>query len=283
VAIESQSLLTTLAEKHDDSHTTAMYEYLRWDVHYPVANLSSLIVPKETLRRTGLSKALIQGNFEQDRRDYAGTFAELVKSLDENPAAWGYLPLPQGAKEGTPYEPDPTSDIPPFELHLSGMKGKLEVPLALKNVVKIHWKLLAGPFYEVAQSMDVILPAFVKGGRYFDQVGSSTVATAVEVNVPLMATTSLRRSYVYLTDDVTIMRPLAFTEVQALRVLRTGRLPSLAPFDQQNARFMADLDSFIAKGWRRSTAGFEKAKAALWEKNEALMIQILNDEWTTME
>lgn len=52
------------------------------DVHVPVVNFSSLIVPKEADPTGGsLSKVAIQGNLEQYRRDYKGIFEDLLVSL----------------------------------------------------------------------------------------------------------------------------------------------------------------------------------------------------------
>lgn len=58
-----------------------------------------------------------------------------------DPSAWGYLPLRPNDPSAS-YKPDPRSTIPPFELHLLGGRGKLEVPAELQEVVKIHFNLV---------------------------------------------------------------------------------------------------------------------------------------------
>lgn len=153
-------------EKYDGTHWEAYYEYIRTEIIVPVVDFSSFIVPKELNPPAGLSRVAIQGNFEQYRRDYKGTFEDLFKSFEgalvcgltshtlrsdevdfcicvfiEDPAAWGYLPLSLDDPMG-PYKPDPASEIPPFELHLLGGRGELDIPVQLKDVVKIHFRLV---------------------------------------------------------------------------------------------------------------------------------------------
>lgn len=57
------------------------YEYLQTGVYTPVADFTPLIVPKEVRFPAGLSKAAVQGNFNQPRRDYKGLFENLLASL----------------------------------------------------------------------------------------------------------------------------------------------------------------------------------------------------------
>ncbi|KAG8908193.1 hypothetical protein FRB99_008736 [Tulasnella sp. 403] len=271
VAASSRSVLRDLSDmKYNRTELDALYEYVKIDVHYCIADLSSLIVPRDEGNGRGLANVMIQGNFDPKRRDYEGTFSELVASLKEDPAAWGYL-----ADNSGRFEPDPNSIIPPFELHLAGMSGQLDIPLELKNIVKIHWQLSARPFYQVAQSMDVIIPSFVSGDRYYEAVGSSTIHTAVECNVPLLASRRLREAYKFLDDAATIVRPQAISEIQALKALRTGIPPQLAT---NNPMFVADVERMMAQGWRRPREGFEKLKERLWTANEQVIDRILRDE-----
>lgn len=66
------------AESSDPAMYSAGYEYIPIDTHVPILDLPDL--PNKPLDRT-LSKAVIQGSFESNRRDYTGFFNDLIQSL----------------------------------------------------------------------------------------------------------------------------------------------------------------------------------------------------------
>ena len=131
----------------------------------------------------------------------------------------------------------------------------------------------------------------------FDNQASSTVAMAVQCNVshkrmlkpsgrqfltpfqvPILATDRMMKAYGYIDDDrVTIVRPQAIREVEALRILRSEISKSLVPPGSFPVAFLQDLESMERKGWRRSQRGFDHFKRELWESNREAMWRILND------
>lgn len=259
--------------KYHDEHADSYYEYIKMDTFYPVVDFSSFLVPKEQNPPVGLSKAIIQGKLEQKRRDYNGTFMDLLGSLAENPYVWGYLPLDAGNASAV-YEPDPNSKIPPFELHLLGSYRSIVPPATLVNILYFHIDLNSRQFYDVLGSMDVVLPVF-SDKKYYGKLASSTAHTAVQCNVPLLATNRIMRHYRYLDETVTIVRPQAISDIQALRALRTGERPKMAT---TNSELVKDMDRMLGAGWRRSTAAFDAFKQQLWDKNEQLFLSLLDGE-----
>ena len=160
------------ADSHDPALYTADFEHIPVDVHIPVLPIPNLPL-KETPRY--LTKAVIQGKFEMERRDYLHIFQELIDSLTgplrscsvwlvsgrlikctaEDPTAWGYHPL-----EGrTAFEPNHDSPVPPFQLLLVGSQY-IGVPDALQHVVVIHRDLPYKEFYNLIANSDIVLPAF---------------------------------------------------------------------------------------------------------------------------
>jgi len=127
---------------------SAGYEGIPIDVHPPVLPLPNS--PERPQNRT-LSKAVIQGSFYTDRRDYNNIFSDLINSLRgtftlflpllltiscraliEDPASWGYLPL----GDQPSYVPDPNHADPPFQLYAIG-SGWLTIPDELKKIVVV--------------------------------------------------------------------------------------------------------------------------------------------------
>lgn len=147
-------------------------------MHAPVLNL-----PEYGHRRDAktLERAVIQGNFQRDRRDYDNIFSDLTEALQskseikkkiavsgdtsrnrsddilENAEAWGYQ-APAGQEE--PFEPIHDEESHAFTLHLIG-EGQLDIPRELSNVVVIHRGLSYLDYYALMQSMDIVVPAFV--------------------------------------------------------------------------------------------------------------------------
>ncbi|KAG8984518.1 hypothetical protein FRB94_006671 [Tulasnella sp. JGI-2019a] len=270
VARKARSLLQSWADKKNTRD--ACFEYIRTDVFVPILDLSSIIIPKERDPPRGLSRVAIQGNFDQYMRDYEGTFRDLVQSFKADSTAWGYLPL-RSDDAAASYQSDPRSAIPPFELHLLGGRGKLNIPNELKNVVKVHFNLESRKYWAVLQSMHVIVPAFSRGDEYYTCIASSSCHSAMQCNVPLLVTRRLRESYTYLEDSVTIVRPQAISEIQAIKVLRTGVMPEVDSPTLEN-----DIRRMMVGGWRRSTSQFDAFKQKIWDKNDELVTRVLCGE-----
>ena len=66
------------SDSHELDLYSADFEHVPVDVHVPIVDVPDL--PKKPASRH-LSKAVIQGKFELERRDYARVFQELIDSL----------------------------------------------------------------------------------------------------------------------------------------------------------------------------------------------------------
>ncbi|TBU27701.1 hypothetical protein BD311DRAFT_778767 [Dichomitus squalens] len=265
------------ADSHDPLLYTADFEHIPVDVHIPVLRIPSLPV-KESPRN--LIKAVIQGKFEMERRDYARIFQELISSLHEDPAAWGYLPL-----EGrTAFEPRHDSPVPPFQLLLVGSQY-LGVPTELEHIVLIHRDLPYKEFYDLIADSDIVLPAFADNS-YYEFRASSTVAIATELNIPMLVTNRTRRTYGFIDDDrVVVTRPAAMSEVQALKALRTGDASAFLASDPADIGLSMGEMPAVREGvekmmrgeWVKSNSDWEQWRASLWEKNNEVAGRILRD------
>ena len=67
------------ADSREPTLAAADFEHVSVDVHVPVLDIPNLPV-KKTPRP--LTKAVIQGKFEPDRRDYGRIFQELIASMN---------------------------------------------------------------------------------------------------------------------------------------------------------------------------------------------------------
>lgn len=154
---------------------------------------SSVGQAKKTSKKP-LTDVVIQGNFEQERRDYAEFFKEFEASIHQDPEAWGYT-------KTLPWEPVPS--LNPFTIHLmgNGKEDELDIPNNVRPLIKM-WKDVDYPkYYEMIAKMDILVPNFnAHGGceysllllsrleahaQSLDYVGqaSSSVVMAVECNV----------------------------------------------------------------------------------------------------
>jgi hypothetical protein len=70
-------------------------------------------------------------------------------------------------------------------LHLAG-SGKLDVPVALKNIIVFHTDLNYFQFYDLMSTMDICIPAFPNTDEYFEMKASSTPAMCLESDVSLL-------------------------------------------------------------------------------------------------
>ncbi|TBU27700.1 hypothetical protein BD311DRAFT_664971 [Dichomitus squalens] len=236
------------ADSSDLELHTAGYQYIPIDVHVPILDIPDL--PIKPLPRH-LVTAVIQGTLVGERRDYHRFFNDLIESLHEDAAAWGYHPL-----NGASFEPDNESNIAPFRLLLVG-SGGIEIPTELALIVSVHHDLSYKDFYNLVAKADIVVPAFAQFGYFRDQA-SSTVALATELNVPLLATDRLRRTYGYIDDArAVITRPAAMSEVQALKALRTGNASSFLESDPAHTGLAMGevkgvrdaVDRMLMEGW----------------------------------
>lgn len=152
------------------------FEYVPVHTHAPILPIP---LAEKRPRHEVLTTAVIQGEFNKDRRQYDQVYKELLLELKrklsslleptrsyhiilfstEDAAVWGYRPLSSSVTE---YVPDPTSLIPPFQLHLVG-RGTADVPDALKHLVVVHSELNYLDFYKEMSGMDVEMLAFRQG------------------------------------------------------------------------------------------------------------------------
>lgn len=279
VAYSFREKFSELADSPDAVVRSAGYERIPTDVHPPVLPLPNL--PEHSYNRS-LSKAVIQGSFDTVRRDYNNIFSDLVASLREDPAAWGYLPL----GDQPSYVPNPNHPSAPFQLYTIG-SGWLSIPDELKNVVVVKTGMSYPEFYELMSQMDICVPAFAEFGYYRIQA-SSTFAMAVQCNVPILVTQRMRRSYAYVDDDrAVVTRPAAMREVAALKALRTGDPSPFLETSMPNMQVDKKLGSntvirdgvrdMISRGWARKGNDMENFKSDLWERNDILAQRILRD------
>ncbi|KAF9031612.1 hypothetical protein BJ165DRAFT_1518719 [Panaeolus papilionaceus] len=240
-----------------------------------------------------LSRAVIQGSFSSDRREYPTVFRELINSLSEDPSVWGYLPRAQGQDR---YVVDP-KEKDPFYLYLLG-SGGIDIPKELEDMVIVKKDLSYGEFYRLMQTMDICVPAFNPDNGYYRFQASSTMVMALQCNVPILATHRVRSSYAYADDDkVMITRPAVISEVAALRALRIGNMTSFwdhytqlshtdtpggggsidTSLPSHSARVYSDLEKMMNEGWRRSARGFAEFREDLWMENERVVEMLLRD------
>ncbi|KAF9493156.1 hypothetical protein BDN71DRAFT_1419911 [Pleurotus eryngii] len=251
-----------LADSKDPKIRSAGYEYIPIDVHVPILDIPRL---PQTVADKVLSKAVIQGSFNMDRRDYAHLFEDLKDSLAESPQSWGYLPL----HDRDPYVIDP-KDPSPFHLYLIG-SGHVDVPTELKNIVSVHVNLEYSAFYELMGSMDICIPAFAENG-YYEHQASSTFAMSLECDVPILVTRRMRASYTYADDDrVVVTRPAAMREIAAIKALRTRRVEDKSSSLQTKKA----IQEMMNKGWTRSKREMQLFKEEIWMRNEDVVRRIL--------
>ncbi|PPQ75088.1 hypothetical protein CVT24_010153 [Panaeolus cyanescens] len=332
VAHSFQSLFLTRADNtHNPALRLAGYEYIKLDTHVPILNLSASdqlwlgsSKPKlpldadielegidhsgstyldsdgvgsestNVMNKTGrkLSRAVIQGSFSTDRREYMTVFQELIDSLTEDPSIWGYLPLTQDEEK---FVVDP-KEKEPFHLYLLG-SGGLDIPKALEDMVIVKKDLDYTEFYHLMQTMDICVPAFNPENGYYRFQASSTMVMALQCNVPILATRRVRSAYAYADDDrVMVTRPAVISEVAALRALRIGNMTSFWDhYTQMSAigdavggdvtkalpahgrNVYDDLGHMMEAGWRRDDEGFERFREGLWKENERVVEKLLRD------
>ncbi|OCH93915.1 hypothetical protein OBBRIDRAFT_723822 [Obba rivulosa] len=265
------------AESIDPAVNSAGYQHIPVDTHAPVLDIQDL--PDKPFNRT-LSKAVIQGTFQSQRRDYPGFFRDMIQSLHDDPAVWGYQPL--GERES--FMPDLRSKDLPFQLYLVG-SGWMDIPTELAYMVNVYRDLDYPDFYAVVADMDVVVPAFSEFSYYLMQA-SSTVAMAVELDVPILATDHFRQAYAYTDDDAaTVTRPAAMREVAALKALRTRNATSFLHSDPAGrGRTLGDIkplreavERMVQGGFTRNREDVRAYKQGVWRKNLGVAARLLTD------
>jgi len=259
-----------LAESRNETINSAGYEYVKMDIYIPVLDLPQ----RRSHTSTALSNVAIQGSFRFDRREYPAVYADLLVSLQEDPGAWGYLPL---TKPDSVYEVDETASLQPFQLHLIGNAGDPAIPRALSNVVRIHSDLDYDDFYSLIQSMDLVLPAFATL-EYYDVKATFTMAISIECNVPILVNQWMRQMYSFLDDRVTVTRPQAVREIFAVKALRTSQWSPRPAVNHHRVKEVAmDVNKMVENGWVRSADQFTIFKDGIWARNTEVVRRILND------
>ncbi|KAI0092484.1 hypothetical protein BDY19DRAFT_883745 [Irpex rosettiformis] len=267
-----------LSESRDLQNFTSGYESIPIDAHYPVLDIPGL--PQKSSERI-LSKAVIQGSFDSVRRDYNNLFADLINSLHDNASSWGYHPLIGSRKS---FVPDHRGAETPFELYLVG-SGQIEIPDELAYMVTVYRNLDYEDFYRFIANCDIVVPAF-SSSIYYRFMASSTVALALELNVPILGTLRLRKAYRYIDDDrVVVTRPAAMREVSALKALRTRDASFFLKSDPSGVgRNLSDIlglesavDNMLEVGWVRQKKDVDEYKQELWHRNELLAERLLRD------
>ncbi|PPQ88215.1 hypothetical protein CVT25_005180 [Psilocybe cyanescens] len=192
-----------------------------------------------------LSNVVVQGNMDQGRRDYKLLFHDLMNELSssvfitlllvstyihaqflftENAEFWGYKPLGEGIN-GSYVPLSPSFGLEPFLVHLAGGTVRdLVIPQELSNVVQVHQSLPYPEYFALMNNMDLVLPSFAKEG-YYKTSASSSVAAAVIAEVPILSSRRLLYCYQYLDERNAIILPSGTSEIEAVRLLRTGVMP----------------------------------------------------------
>lgn len=118
--------------------------------------------------------------------------------------------------------------------------------------------------------------------------------TCLIIKVPILASHRMRERYGYIDDDrVTVTRPQALREVNALGALRRAsintealednndrhgtNISASAGLEYRSDKFDRDVEEMIDQGWYRNMEGFESFKLDLWEKNREAIRRVLHD------
>jgi hypothetical protein len=96
----------------------------------------------------------------------------------------------------------------------------------------------------------------------------------------------MRKAYTYIDDDrVTITRPAAMREMDAILALRTGSAAGFLASDPSRTGFSMGsnpliheaVEKMMSKGWVRSKAQFDDFKKDVWSYNNEVVMRILRD------
>lgn len=255
------------------------YDTIPVHVHVPLLPLK---LPERTQpQKSMLTNAVVQGNFDPNRRDYAGIFKDLLAELQLDPRPWGYHRVGNEPE----YIPNPTLDITPFVLHLAG-NGDMVVPKELTNVVRIHKNLPYNDFFETMHSMDIAFTAFTSAskeetkGGYYEVQASSSVAMAMMCQVPLLTTHHIEKVYTYTSSPlVSIHRPSYFREIEVVKILRAGKWVRTEEEEETDAvvppGVEEETERMLDMGWKRSDEGWKEWRDKIDRQNVEVARAIL--------
>jgi hypothetical protein len=152
---------------------TGLYSHTKVDTFPPIfpAPLSPAVPPSDRL------SVVIQGNFDDSRRNYMKTLFDFERMLDELPPRI----------------------VSRLELVLAGTGKQVGVPEGILPYVSANFSLDYIPYYNLLHRCFALIPAFADEG-YFTSKASSSVPASLIANVPLMASKRLLDSYGYLTS-----------------------------------------------------------------------------------
>ncbi|WWC65461.1 uncharacterized protein I303_108079 [Kwoniella dejecticola CBS 10117] len=168
------------------------------------------------------SRLAILGNIQPWRRNYNPILGDLHKSIQADPASWGYLPL--STDPNATYVSANDDSRLPVTLHFIGSlfpTAQLEIPESMKDMVFIHSDLEYIDFYRLLGSMDLILPAFV-GWTYLEKKLSSAIPAGVVSRVPVLGSELLLNAYQFLRDPSIVLHAPGLREIEAVEMLRKG-------------------------------------------------------------
>ncbi|KAG9040834.1 hypothetical protein FS837_013044 [Tulasnella sp. UAMH 9824] len=126
------------------------------------------------------------------------------------------------------YLPDASAPHPPFVLHLLGWsRQSLYIPQELERVVVKDVDFNMSDFYTLVQSMDIMIPGFSPDGDYLTRQGTSTVHTALENRISILATRAMLDAYPHIAGVPSIVRPASLSEMEAIGYFEARRsMPS---------------------------------------------------------
>ncbi|KAG8943817.1 hypothetical protein FRC04_002511 [Tulasnella sp. 424] len=278
------------ADSKDPVERLSFYEYVKVNAFYPVSDFVNFPLPDKSGGSRVPCTGLLQGGFETYRRDYNRIFLDLIRLLREDPRAWGY----QWSDAERMYLPDSDAPNPPFVLHLLGWsRERLDIPQELERVVVKDVDFNMRDFYTLVQSMDIVIPGFSIQGGYLTQQASSTVHTALENRIPILATRTMLEAYPHIAGIASIFRPASLSEMEAIGLLRGAKINSENPdvdFSEVGSpastgsqkcvgplEFCQDVRAMLEHGWRRNRTEWDRHLQDVWKKNERLIGEILRD------
>ncbi|KIO19615.1 hypothetical protein M407DRAFT_11308 [Tulasnella calospora MUT 4182] len=141
--------------------------------------------------------------------------------------------------------------------------------------------------------MDIVIPGFSTEGLYLTLQASSTVHTALENRVPILATRAIVEAYPHIAGVASIVRPASLSEMEAIGLLRGARINSETPdvnFSEIVSQasggkkdcvgplgFCQDVRAMLRQRWKRTQAEWDRHLEGIWKKNDILLRMILND------
>ncbi|WRT70474.1 uncharacterized protein IL334_007472 [Kwoniella shivajii] len=172
------------------------------------------------------SRLAILGNIQPWRRTYNPILKDLHSAIQDDPEAWGYLPLSD--ESNSTYISSNDKSRPPVTLHFIGSlapSAQLEIPDSMRDMVFIHSGLEYISFYRLLGSMDLVLPAFM-GWTYLEKKLSSAIPAGIVSRVPILGSELLLNAYQFLRDPSIVLHAPGLKEIEAISLLRKGIDPN---------------------------------------------------------